>query len=83
MGWNDVEVVRADPLFTSLPAKPSFYFVHGYFFEPSDKDNISSVCDYGFKFAEACRKEMCSVCNFILKKARRMACTCFQTSAII
>ncbi|MGM0499794.1 MAG: imidazole glycerol phosphate synthase subunit HisH [Bacillota bacterium] len=30
MGWNQLEIIKNDPLFKGLPENPHFYFVHSY-----------------------------------------------------
>jgi len=30
MGWNQLEIIKNDPLFNGLPENPHFYFVHSY-----------------------------------------------------
>lgn len=30
MGWNQLQIIKNDPLFNGLPENPHFYFVHSY-----------------------------------------------------
>ena len=50
MGWNDVAPVVAAPLFRGLEKDSRFYFLHSYYFECDDAENVSACSDYGFKF---------------------------------
>ena len=34
IGWNDLQVLRPDPLLTGLEERPTFYFVHSYYVDP-------------------------------------------------
>jgi glutamine amidotransferase len=50
MGWNEVKVVRPHPLLDGLKAGDEFYFVHSYYPNPADMQNIYAVADYGGDF---------------------------------
>ena len=56
MGWNDVRPVGRSALFDGIE-KPQFYFLHSYYFEPSE--TIYSLADtsYGIRFSSAVGKE--------------------------
>lgn len=48
MGWNQLEIDAPDhPVLEDLPARPHFYFVHGYHFLPRDPAHCLAVVDYG------------------------------------
>lgn len=51
MGWNDVNPVAAVPLFTELMNDARFYFLHSYYFECNQQENVLAVTDYGTQFA--------------------------------
>jgi len=53
IGWNDVEFVKQDGLFSGLGDKADFYFVHSYAHFPDSADVISGICTHGMKFAAA------------------------------
>lgn len=50
MGWNQVELRQANPLFTGIPDRSYFYFVHSYYVDPAPQDVISGVTAYGIAF---------------------------------
>lgn len=57
MGWNDVILVKENPLFRGLEKEAIFYFLHSYYFKCNDqKDSIASS-DYGISFSSAVNKE--------------------------
>ena len=56
MGWNAVRVVRADPLLGAPGRSGFFYFVHSYFCEPKDLENVVGISEYGGPFAAAVRR---------------------------
>ncbi|MDR2515613.1 MAG: imidazole glycerol phosphate synthase subunit HisH [Christensenellaceae bacterium] len=47
MGWNQLETRRDDPLFDGLPEKPWFYFVHSYFAQAQNPENVLARLSYG------------------------------------
>lgn len=51
MGWNQIEIVRSDPLLEGVPDRSSFYFVHSYAVEPADKEIALALTEYGVHFA--------------------------------
>ena len=51
MGWNQIEIIRSDPLLAGIPDLSSFYFVHSYAVDPSNKDIILTMTEYGIRFA--------------------------------
>jgi glutamine amidotransferase len=55
IGWNDLQVLRPDPLLIGLEDQPTFYFVHSYAPVPSDPDAVVAVAEYGAPFAAMVR----------------------------
>ncbi|MEW6055171.1 MAG: imidazole glycerol phosphate synthase subunit HisH [Bdellovibrionota bacterium] len=53
VGWNDVSLNKDSALFKDIEQGASFYFLHSYYFEPSDRSNISCTVDYGQRFTAA------------------------------
>lgn len=53
IGWNQVRVLKADPLFRGIPDNTFFYFVHSYYAAPSDQGMVAGVTDYGIPYASA------------------------------
>ena len=54
MGWNDVVPVETDCLFGNIDS-PRFYFLHSYYFAPSNPDQVLATTEYGGVFASAVR----------------------------
>jgi glutamine amidotransferase len=50
MGWNEVKPVRSHPLLEGIRPGDEFYFVHSYYPQPADEQNIYAVADYGGDF---------------------------------
>ena len=53
MGWNDVTPVKDLALFQGLEKDAIFYFLHSYYFECNNSDDVMAVSDYGIEFASA------------------------------
>lgn len=54
MGWNTIDIrSKNDPLFFDLQFQPRFYFLHSYFFQCKDSDNIISETQYGLKYTSS------------------------------
>ena len=57
MGWNDVKPVKDISLFKGLEKDAIFYFLHTYYFECNNPEDVMAVSDYGIKFASAAHYE--------------------------
>lgn len=57
MGWNDVKPVKDISLFSGLEQEAIFYFLHTYYFECNNAEDIMAVSDYGIEFASAAHHE--------------------------
>ncbi len=58
IGWNQIEVVRADcPILRGIPSGSYVYFVHSFFPEPVDPSIVAARTTYGESFASAVWKE--------------------------
>lgn len=53
MGWNQVNIIRKNKLFTDIPSNCYFYFIHSYYLSPKEKISVISETDYGINFASA------------------------------
>ncbi len=50
MGWNNIKISKVHPLFSDLEKPASFYFLHSYFFDAENKENVIATANYGIKF---------------------------------
>ena len=57
MGWNDVEPILNHPLFEGLEKDAIFYFLHSYYFNCNNNNEIISKSEYGIKFASGVQHE--------------------------
>lgn len=72
MGWNQVEVNKADcPLFREVPLSAYFYFVHSYFAAPADDSDCWLRCEYGIPFCASVWRENLFATQFHPEKSQR------------
>lgn len=57
MGWNDVKPVKNLELFKGLEKDAIFYFLHTYYFECNNSEDVMAVTEYGEAFASAAHHE--------------------------
>lgn len=51
MGWNNLQPSVSSPLFaTGFDDAPQFYFLHSYFFDAEDKNDVAATAHYGTDF---------------------------------
>lgn len=50
MGWNTVRFQREHPLWDGIPQDSHFYFVHSYYADPVDRDDVAGLTEYGVPF---------------------------------
>lgn len=47
IGWNSVEIAENSRLFKGIPQNTYFYFVHSYYLNNADKNDVAAVTHYG------------------------------------
>ncbi|UEQ78725.1 imidazole glycerol phosphate synthase subunit HisH [Chryseobacterium arthrosphaerae] len=57
MGWNDVKPIKDIELFKGLEDNSIFYFLHTYYFQCNNAEDIMAVTEYGGEFASAAHHE--------------------------
>ncbi len=54
MGWNDLQLRAGGKLFSKgFEDAPQFYFLHSYFFDAEDKQDVAATASYGLNFDAA------------------------------
>jgi imidazole glycerol-phosphate synthase subunit HisH len=53
MGWNTIVKTRDHPLFYGIDSDAWFYFVHSYYPDPANMDDVVAQTSYGITFASA------------------------------
>ncbi|WP_374404527.1 imidazole glycerol phosphate synthase subunit HisH [Niveibacterium sp.] len=57
MGWNEVEALRAHPLFDGIAPNARFYFVHSFYCAPRDAADAVARTHYGIAFTSAVARD--------------------------
>ena len=72
MGWNKICQKSEHPLWDDIPDESFFYFVHSYFVEPSDKQNILSTTSYEITFASSLYRDNIAAVQFHPEKSSKV-----------
>jgi len=56
VGWNEVELGGGNPIFKGIRSRSCFYFVHSYHVVCTDKNDVAALCNYGYDFTAAVRR---------------------------
>ncbi len=70
MGWNQLDVAREHPLFEGLDGE-AFYFVHSYYPDPAERDDVLGTAEYGARFCAAAGRENLAAVQFHPEKSSR------------
>ncbi len=54
IGWNQIETARPHKLLDGLADGTYFYFVHSYYIEPADAEDVLAVTEYGIRYPSVC-----------------------------
>jgi glutamine amidotransferase len=57
LGWNTVNIQQQHAIFNQVDPEEGFYFLHSYYFDCQDSQDILSTTDYGISFASAVHHE--------------------------
>src|SRR5690625_5953949 len=55
MGWNKVRH-NGHPLWAGIEQDTRFYFVHSYYVDAAEPEQVAATCDYGHTFAAALQR---------------------------
>ena len=81
MGWNDVQPLSTDGIFDQLGADSRFYFLHSYFFECANRDDMLASANYGADFACAIRHDNIHGVQFHPEKSHHFGARLLQNFA--
>jgi glutamine amidotransferase len=71
LGWNSVEIVRQSNLLKNTDPEFGFYFLHSYYFECSNPEDILTKTTYGESFASAINHDNVYGIQFHPEKSHR------------
>ncbi|HLZ35748.1 MAG TPA: imidazole glycerol phosphate synthase subunit HisH [Nitrospira sp.] len=70
MGWNQVDMKRACPLFDGIADGSNWYFVHSYFVDPADPTVAATTTTYGVPFVSSIWRDNVVACQFHPEKSQ-------------
>ena len=70
IGWNQVHLQRACPIFDGIADGAEWYFVHSYFVDPGNKDVAATTTSYGIPFTSSVWKDNIVACQFHPEKSQ-------------
>lgn len=70
IGWNEVSLMRPEPLFRDMQHGDAFYFVHSFRFE-CDSEYVSAVTNYGVDITAAIQKGRIYAVQFHPERSQR------------
>jgi glutamine amidotransferase len=83
MGWNEVKPLKENILFKDLDDDALFYFLHSYFFECNNSNDILAVSEYGTPFASCVNFENIYGVQFHPEKSHNNGETLLHNFALI
>jgi glutamine amidotransferase len=72
MGWNQVRIVKPNPLLDGIPDNSYFYFVHSYYVVPEDRSLIAGTTEYGVEFTSMIWRDNLFATQFHPEKSQRL-----------
>lgn len=78
MGWNDLTVRRAHPLFAGIETGCHAYFVHSFQFHAEDADAVLATTDYGGPVTAAIARENIAGTQFHPEKSQAVGLRLLQ-----
>lgn len=81
MGWNHVKPQKRHTLTDDTSDDTRFYFVHSYYMQPVDKDDVLLTTQYGIEFASAVARGNISGVQFHPEKSHRYGKQLFKSFA--
>ncbi|MBW1971860.1 MAG: imidazole glycerol phosphate synthase subunit HisH [Deltaproteobacteria bacterium] len=71
MGWNQIKIKQAAPIFKGINSGDYFYFVHSYYPEVYDKEAIATTTYHGIEFVSSIWKENVFATQFHPEKSQQ------------
>jgi glutamine amidotransferase len=81
MGWNQVRPDITHPLTKGMTKDARFYFVHSYYMQPADPNDVFLTSQYGIEFASGVARRNIAGVQFHPEKSHRFGKQLFKTFA--
>jgi len=69
MGWNNLEFPKESKIFKDIGDEPYVYFVHSYYLEPQNTEDVSAYTTYGKRLAVAAERDNIFLTQFHPEKS--------------
>jgi glutamine amidotransferase len=83
MGWNQLAIKRAAPIFTGVEEGTNVYFVHSYYALPDDEQVVASTTRYGIDFCSAIWRENVMATQFHPEKSQGAGLSMLRSFALL
>ncbi|WP_026764063.1 imidazole glycerol phosphate synthase subunit HisH [Sediminibacterium salmoneum] len=83
MGWNFIRSNKISNLTKDLPEPSKFYFVHSYYVECQNRENVIATTEYGFEFDSLISFENIYGAQFHPEKSHKFGMKLLQNFAAI
>jgi glutamine amidotransferase len=71
LGWNSIEIIKENMLLQNIDPVFGFYFLHSFYFECTDPNDVLATTFYGSTFASAVQRENVFGIQFHPEKSHR------------
>lgn len=71
LGWNSIEIIKENKLLQNIDPVFGFYFLHSFYFECYDSNDVLATTFYGSTFASAVQRENVFGIQFHPEKSHR------------
>ena len=71
MGWNRIRQEKPHPLWNGIASGERFYFVHSYYVQPGNSEDIAATTDYAVTFTSAIARENLFAVQFHPEKSQQ------------
>ena len=72
MGWNNIKIIKKDPLLKDVPNNSEFYFLHSYFLETKNDENTLCLSKYSKNFSSIIKRNNIYGIQFHPEKSHKL-----------
>ncbi|MCD7750536.1 MAG: imidazole glycerol phosphate synthase subunit HisH [Lachnospiraceae bacterium] len=72
IGWNDLHFPGESRLFQGIPQGSYVYFVHSYYLQAANEEDVAATADYGVPFHAAVEHDNVFACQFHPEKSDKV-----------
>lgn len=83
LGWNLVDVLKPNRIFEDIDYEIGFYFLHTYYFECTNSEDVLATTNYGNDFASAVNHENIYGIQFHPEKSHNNGVKLLQNFALL